>query len=90
MAFRNETVMQCRVLIQEKFFFATDCNLALYFLQEQLSLYISETIRVSTGDKQLRKAEERRHTMSAKELWRKVGLFSQNVDITIRTYFLNH
>lgn len=81
----------CKVLIQEKYIFClTDCNLALYFLQEQLSLYISETIRVSTGDKQLRKAEERRHTMSAKELWRKVGLFSQNVNITIRMYFPNH
>lgn len=39
-----------------------------------MSLYISETIRVSTDDKQLRKADERRHTMSAKELWRKVRI----------------
>ena len=39
-----------------------------------MSLYISETIRVSTDDKQLRKADERRHTMSANELWRKVRI----------------
>ena len=46
--------------------------LDLSYLQEQLSLYISGTIRASCGDVQLRKADERRHTVSAKDLWRKV------------------
>ena len=41
--------------------------------QEQLSVYLSQAVRSSCEMAQLRRAEWRRDTMYARELWRKVG-----------------
>lgn len=40
--------------------------------EEQLSLFLTETIKSSNKEAQLRKAEVFRLAVSAKELWRKV------------------
>ena len=40
--------------------------------EEQLSLFLTETIKKSNKEAQLRKAEVFRLAVSAKELWRKV------------------
>ena len=42
------------------------------FFQEDLSLFLSDTIKASQVDRKMKRAEVLRHTQTAESLWRKV------------------
>ena len=55
------------------------CELSVVMCtQEQLSVYLSQAVRSSCEVAQLRRAEWRRDTMYARDLWRKVRLPSSS------------
>ena len=53
----------------------------VYTTQEQLSVYLSQAVRESSETSQLRRAEWKRDTMYARELWRKVNYYTSQVVI---------
>ena len=46
-----------------------------FLFQEELSLFLSDTIKASQVDRKMKRAEILRHTQTAESLWRKVMIY---------------
>ena len=59
------------------------CHECLFIPQEQLSLFLSQSIRSANESMQLRRADVARHSVSARNLWRKVGCAQETTVHTV-------